>query len=122
MVLMDGTVLRLGGKHLDAEGYDLLGIMTGSEGLLGVVTEVTVRLLRKPETARALLLGFPTNEQAGDAVAAIIAAGIIPGGMEMMDRPAIHAAEDFVHAGYPRDVDEIGRASCRERVWQYVSI
>jgi glycolate oxidase len=107
MVLMDGTVLRLGGKHLDAEGYDLLGIMTGSEGLLGVVTEVTVRLLRKPETARALLLGFPTNEQAGDAVAAIIAAGIIPGGMEMMDRPAIHAAEDFVHAGYPRDVEAL---------------
>ena len=105
MVLMDGTILRLGGKHLDAEGYDLLGIMTGSEGLLGVVTEVTVRLLKKPETARALLLGFPTNEQAGDAVAAIIAHGIIPGGMEMMDKPAIHAAEDFVHAGYPRDVE-----------------
>src|SRR3546814_624130 len=107
MVLMDGTVLRLGGKHLDAGGYDLLGIMTGSEGLLGVITEVTVRLLRKPETARALLLGFATNEQAGDAVAAIIAAGIIPGGMEMMDRPAIHAAEDFVHAGYPRDVEAL---------------
>jgi glycolate oxidase len=107
MVLMDGTILRLGGKHLDAEGYDLLGIMTGSEGLLGVVTEVTVRLLRKPETARALLLGFPTNEQAGDAVAAIIAAGIIPGGMEMMDKPAINAAEDFVQAGYPRDVEAL---------------
>ncbi|MEO3431113.1 FAD-linked oxidase C-terminal domain-containing protein [Pelagibius sp. CAU 1746] len=107
MVLMDGTILRIGGRHLDAEGYDLLGIMTGSEGLLGVVTEVTVRLLKKPETARALLLGFPTNEQAGDAVAAIIAAGIIPGGMEMMDKPAIHAAEDFVHAGYPRDVEAL---------------
>jgi len=107
MVLMDGTVLRIGGKHLDAEGYDLLGLLTGSEGLLGVVTEVTVRLLKKPETARALLLGFPTAEQAGDAVAAIIAAGIIPGGMEMMDKPAIHAAEDFVHAGYPRDVDAL---------------
>jgi len=107
MVLMDGTVLRIGGKHLDAEGYDLLGLLTGSEGLLGVVTEVTVRLLKKPETARALLLGFPTAEQAGDAVAAIIAAGIIPGGMEMMDKPAIHAAEDFVHAGYPRDVEAL---------------
>ena len=107
MVLIDGTILRLGGKHLDAEGYDLLGLMTGSEGLLGVVTEVTVRLLKKPETARALLLGFPTNEQSGDAVAAIIAAGIIPGGMEMMDKPAIHAAEDFVHAGYPRDVEAL---------------
>lgn len=101
MVLMDGEVVRLGGKHLDAEGYDLLGLMTGSEGLLGVVTEVTVRILRKPENARALLIGFPTSEQAGQCVADIIGAGIIPGGMEMMDRPAIHAAEDFVHAGYP---------------------
>ena len=101
MVLMDGELVRLGGKHLDAEGYDLLGLMTGSEGLLGVVTEVTVRILRKPENARALLIGFPTSEQAGQCVADIIGAGIIPGGMEMMDRPAIHAAEDFVHAGYP---------------------
>src|SRR5690606_17310807 len=65
MVLMNGDVIRLGGKHLDAEGYDLLGLMTGSEGLLGVVTEVTVRILKKPETARALLIGFPSNEQAG---------------------------------------------------------
>lgn len=107
MVLIDGTVLRIGGKHLDAEGYDLLGLMTGSEGLLGVVTEVTVRLLKKPETARALLLGFSTSEAAGELVAAIIAAGIVPGGMEMMDRPAIHAAEDFVHAGYPLDVEAL---------------
>ena len=105
MVLPNGDVVRLGGKHLDAEAYDLLGLMTGSEGLLGVVTEVTVRILKKPETARALLIGFPTNEQAGDCVAAIIAAGIIPGGLEMMDRPAIHAAEDFCHAGYPLDVE-----------------
>ncbi len=107
MVLIDGTVLRVGGKHLDSEGYDLLGIMTGSEGLLGVVTEVTVRLLQKPETARALLLGFPSNEQAGDCVTSIIGAGIIAGGMEMMDKPAIHAAEDFVHAGYPLDVEAL---------------
>jgi len=107
MVLIDGTVLRLGGKHLDSEGYDLLGLMTGSEGLLGVVTEVTVRILRKPETARALLLGFQSSEAAGDCVAAIIGAGIIPAGMEMMDRPAIHAAEDFVQAGYPRDVEAL---------------
>ena len=107
IVLMDGTVLKVGGKHLDAEGYDLLGLMTGSEGLLGVITEVTVRLLRKPETARAVLLGFPTAEQAGDCVAAIIGARIIPGGMEMMDKPAIHAAEDFVHAGYPLDVEAL---------------
>lgn len=107
MVLIDGTVLRLGGKHLDADGYDLLGLMIGSEGLLGVVTEVTVRLLKKPETARAVLLGFPTSEQAGDCVAAIIGAGIIPGGMEMMDKPAIAAAEAFVHAGYPLDVEAL---------------
>jgi glycolate dehydrogenase FAD-linked subunit len=107
MVLINGEVLRLGGKQLDAEGYDLLGVMTGSEGLLGVVTEVTVRILRKPTTARALLMGFPGNESAGGCVAAIIAAGIIPGGMEMMDKPAIHAAEDFVHVGYPLDVEAL---------------
>src|SRR5437763_1819289 len=101
MVLVTGEVIRLGGKHLDNEGYDLLGVMTGSEGLLGVVTEVTVRILQKPETARAVLVGFPSNEDAGQCVADIISAGIIPGGMEMMDRPAIHAAEEFVHAGYP---------------------
>jgi glycolate oxidase len=105
MVLPNGDVVRLGGKHLDAEAYDLLGLMTGSEGLLGIVTEVTVRILKKPETARALLIGFPSNEQAGNCVAAIIGAGIIPGGLEMMDRPAIHAAEDFCHAGYPLDVE-----------------
>ena len=107
MVLINGDIVRLGGKHLDAEGYDLLGLMTGSEGLLGVVTEVTVRILRKPETARALLIGFPTSEEAGRCVAEIIADGIIPGGLEMMDRPAIHAAEDFVHAGYPLDVEAL---------------
>jgi len=107
MVLMDGEVIRLGGRHLDAGGYDLLGLVTGSEGLLGVVTEVTVRILRRPATARALLMGFPSSEAAGGCVAAVIAAGIVPGGMEMMDRPAIHAAEDFVHAGYPLDVDAL---------------
>ncbi|HUK58638.1 MAG TPA: FAD-linked oxidase C-terminal domain-containing protein [Stellaceae bacterium] len=107
LVMMDGTVVRLGGKHLDSEGYDLLGITVGSEGLLGVVTEVTVRVLRKPTAARAVLVGFPSSESAGACVAAIIGAGIIPGGMEMMDRPAIHAAEDFVHAGYPLDVEAL---------------
>src|SRR5437762_5801843 len=107
MVLMTGEVLRLGGKHLDAGGYDLIGIVTGSEGLLGVVTEVTVRLLKKPETARALLVGFPSAEDAGECVSRIIGAGIIPGGMEMMDRPAIHAVEEFVHAGYPLDVEAL---------------
>jgi len=107
MVLMNGDIVRLGGKHLDSDGYDLLGVMTGSEGLLGVVTEVTVRILKKPETLRAVLIGFPSSETGGDCVAAIIAAGIIPGGMEMMDKPAIHAAEEFVHAGYPLDVEAI---------------
>jgi len=107
MVLMDGEVIRLGGKHLDAEGYDLLGVMTGSEGLLGVVTEVTVRILPKPTAARALLVGFQTTEDAGNCVAAVIAAGIIPAGMEMMDRPAIHAAEAFVKAGYPLEVEAL---------------
>jgi glycolate oxidase len=107
MVLITGEVIRLGGKHLDSEGYDLLGLMTGSEGLLGVVTEVTVRLLRAPETARAVLVGFPTSEDGGRCVADIIGAGIIPGGMEMMDKPAIHAAEDYVHAGYPLDVEAL---------------
>lgn len=107
MVLMDGTVMRLGGKFLDSGGYDLLGIMNGSEGLLGVVTEVTVRILQRPEAARALLIGFPTSEQGGQCVADIIGAGIIPGGMEMMDAPAIRAAEDFVHAGYPLDVEAL---------------
>ena len=103
MVLMDGEVVRIGGKHLDSDAYDLLGVVTGSEGLLGVITEVTVRILQKPEVAKALLLGFPSNEAAGDCVAAIIADGIIPGGMEMMDTFAIQAAEEFVHAGYPLD-------------------
>ena len=107
MVLITGEVVRLGGKHLDSNGYDLLGLMTGSEGLLGVVTEVTVRILQKPETARALLVGFPSSEDAGKCVADVISAGIIPGGMEMMDKPAIHAAEDFVQAGYPLDVEAL---------------
>ena len=107
IVLITGEVIRIGGKHLDAGGYDLLGLINGSEGLLGVITEVTVRILKKPETARAMLIGFPTSEDAGACVSAIIAAGIIPGGMEMMDKPAIHAVEEFVHAGYPLDVEAL---------------
>ena len=103
LVMIDGEIIRLGGKHLDSKGYDILGILTGSEGLLGVVTEVTVRILRSPETARALLIGFPSSEQAGQCVSDTIGAGIIPGGREIMDGPAIQAAEDFVHAGYPVD-------------------
>jgi glycolate oxidase len=106
-VTIDGEVMRIGGKHLDAEGYDLLGIIVGSEGLLGVVTEVTVRILKSPETARALLIGFSSSEDGGQCVADVISAGIIAGGMEMMDKLAIHAAEEFVHAGYPLDVDAL---------------
>ena len=104
LVLMDGTVLRIGGKHMDAEGYDILGLLTGSEGLLGVITEVTVRVLPQPETARAVLTGFADDESAGQVVADIIAAGIIPAGLEMMDKFIIRATEDFCHAGYPLDV------------------
>jgi len=107
IVLMNGEVIRLGGRHLDAGGLDLLGVVVGSEGLLGVVTEVTVRVLPKPQTARAILIGFATVEGAGQCVAEVIAAGIIPAGMEMMDRPAIHAAEAFVEAGYPLDVEAL---------------
>ena len=107
MVLMTGEIVRIGGKHLDAGGYDLLGVITGSEGLLGVVTEITVRILKKPECARAVLVGFCSSEDAGECVSKIIGAGIIPAGMEMMDAPAIHAVEQFVHAGYPLDVEAL---------------
>ena len=107
LVTPDGEVLRIGGRHLDSGHYDLLGLTVGSEGLIGVVTEVTVRILRRPQTARALLIGFASIEEAGAAVAGVIAEGIIPAGMELMDRPAIHAAEDFVHAGYPLDVEAL---------------
>ena len=107
MVTMDGEVIRLGGKHFDASGYDLLGLMVGSEGLLGVVTEVTVRILPKPPGARALLIGFAATSDAADCVADIIGRGIIPGGMEMMDRLATEAAEAFVHAGYPLNAEAV---------------
>jgi len=104
MILMTGETVRLGGAALDGPAYDLLGLAVGSEGLLGVVTEVTVKLLPAPETARALLIGFASIEAAGQCVADIIGAGVIPSGMEMMDRNAVVAAEAFVHAGYPTDV------------------
>ena len=107
LVLMNGEAVRLGGRALDAAGLDLLGVVVGSEGLLGVVTEVTLRILPRPEMARAMLIGFPSVEQAGQCVGDVIAAGIIPAGMEMMDRLAIHAAEAFVNAGYPLDVEAI---------------
>jgi glycolate oxidase len=107
LVTIEGEVIRLGGRGLEPAGLDLLGLIVGSEGLLGVVTEVIVRLLPRPETARALLIGFPSVEGAGKCVADVIAAGIIPAGMEMMDRPAVHAAEAFVQVGYPLDVEAL---------------
>ncbi len=107
VVLFGGEVVQLGGKHLDSEAYDLMGLMTGSEGLLAVITEVTVRILQKPQTARGLLLGFPTVDNGADCVAAIIAQGIIPGGLEMMDKMAIIAADDFQACGYPRDCESL---------------
>ncbi len=103
MVLVDGTVVDVGGAHLDAAGLDLLGIIVGSEGQLGIVTEATLRILRSPESARPVLFGFPTSEEAGACVAAIIGAGILPVAIEFMDKPAIEICEAFAHAGYPLD-------------------
>ena len=105
MVLIDGTIIRFGGKNLDSEGYDLLGIVTGSEGLLGVITEITVKILKKPQAVRAVLIGFDTNDDAGNCVADIISAGIIPAGMEIMDKPLVIATDNFAKAGYPRNVE-----------------
>lgn len=105
LVMNDGTVVELGGDHLDAAGYDLLGLVCGSEGQLGIVTEATVRILRAAEGARPVLVGFSKVEDAGDCVAAIIAAGIIPVAIEYMDRNAILITEDFAKAGYPRDAE-----------------
>ncbi|MCV2876951.1 FAD-binding protein [Rhodobacteraceae bacterium XHP0102] len=101
MVMMDGTVVEIGGAHLDAGGLDLLGVICGSEGQLGVVTEATLRILRKPEGARPVLMGFDSNEVAGECVSAIIKAGVLPVAIEFMDRPCIEATEAFAKAGYP---------------------
>ncbi|GGO84858.1 glycolate oxidase subunit GlcD [Marinobacterium nitratireducens] len=103
MVTVEGERVQIGGEGLDSAGMDLLALMTGSEGLLGIVTEVRVKLLPTPERARVVMAGFDNVQTAGDAVGGIIAAGIIPGGLEMMDTHAIQAAEDFARAGYPRD-------------------
>jgi len=107
MLSVEGQPLTLGSEALDAPGFDLLALFTGSEGLLGVITEITVKLLPKPQIAKVLLAAFDSVEAAGRAVADIIAAGIIPGGLEMMDNLAIRAAEDFIHAGYPVDAEAI---------------
>ena len=101
MVLMDGTIMELGGAHLDAPGLDLLGVICGSEGQLGVVTEATLRILPKPEGARPVLIGFDSAEVAGTCVSDIIKAGVLPVAIEFMDRPCIIACEAFAHAGYP---------------------
>jgi glycolate oxidase len=104
---IDGELLTIGGSGLDGPGYDLLALLTGSEGMLGVIVEITVKLLPKPQHVQVLLAAFNRIEDAGTAVANIIAAGIIPAGLEMMDNNAIRAAEDFIHAGYPKEAAAI---------------
>jgi len=107
LLTMDGELVTLGAQAFDAPGYDLLAFINGSEGMLGVIVEITVKLLPVPERAQVILAAFDSIEKAGEAVAAIIGAGIIPAGLEMMDNPAIRAAEAFVHAGYPADAEAI---------------
>ncbi len=107
MLTMEGERLRLGGQALDGPGYDLLAVMHGSEGLLGIVTEVTLRLLPRPPTIQVLLAAFDSIPAAGEAVARIIGAGIVPAGLELMDNPSLRAAEDYVHAGYPTEAAAI---------------
>ncbi len=101
MVLMDGEIVEIGGAHMDAAGYDWLGVICGSEGQLGVVTEATLRILPKPEGARPVLIGYDSNETAGAVVSDIIKAGVLPVAIEFMDRPCIRACEAFAGAGYP---------------------
>ncbi|MCI5095221.1 MAG: FAD-binding protein, partial [Rhodobacteraceae bacterium] len=101
MVLMDGTIVDIGGAYLDAPGLDLLGVICGSEGQLGVVTEATLRILRQPEGARPVMIGFDSNEIAGECVSDIIKSGVLPVAIEFMDRPCIRACEAFAKAGYP---------------------
>ena len=107
IVTLEGERLSLGSSALDSAGFDLLALFTGSEGLLGVVVEVTVRLLPRPPVAKVLLASFDDVESAGRAVADLIGAGIVPAGLEMMDNLSIRAAEDFIHAGYPVDAAAI---------------
>ncbi len=107
MVTMDGEVIDVGGGFLDAPGYDLLGLIVGSEGQFGIITEATVRILAAAEGARPMMLGFSSSETAGACVSAIIGSGIIPVAIEFMDRPAIHVCEAFAKAGYPLDVEAL---------------
>ena len=124
ILTVEGEALTIGSQGLDSPGYDLMALFTGSEGLLGIVTEITVRLLPLPEAAQVVMAGFESVDAAGDAVGAVISAGIIPAGLEMMDRLAIQAAEDFAQAGYPRDAAAILLCEVdgtREEVDQHVS-
>jgi len=105
MVMMDGTICRFGGKSLDQEGYDLMGLICGSEGLLGVLTEVTVKILKKPQVVKAALIGFPSIKEGADAASEIISSGIVPAGMEIMDKALIEATDNFSKAGYPREAE-----------------
>lgn len=107
VLTIQGDIITIGADALDSPGFDLLALMTGSEGMLGIITEITVRLLPQPDVARVIMASFDDVEKAGNAVAGIIACGIIPGGLEMMDNPAIRAAEDFIHAGYPTNARAI---------------
>jgi len=106
-ITIEGDAIALGSEALDAPGYDLLALVTGSEGLLAITLEVTVKLLPKPEAAQVVMASFPDVESAGEAVAAVIGAGIVPAGLEMMDRMATRAVEDFVHAGYDLEAEAI---------------
>jgi glycolate oxidase len=107
VLTIEGELITLGSDALDSPGFDLLALFTGSEGMLGVVVEVTVKLLPKPQSVKVLMASFDDVERAGGAVAKIIGAGVIPGGLEMMDNLAIRAAEDFIHADYPVDAEAI---------------
>ena len=107
LVAPDGEVVKLGGGHLDTPGYDWLGLICGSEGQLGIITEATLRILRAGEGARAMLVGFRATDVAAAAVADIIGSGIIPVALEFMDKPCIRACEDFAHAGYPLDAEAL---------------
>jgi len=106
-VLADGSVIEVGDDCLDRPGFDLLALLHGSEGMLAIVTEITVKLLPSPDVAKVMLVSFDDLQTAGRAVASVIAAGVIPAGLEMMDKLAIQAAEDFIHAGYPRDAEAL---------------
>jgi len=127
--MLDGTVLDIGGEHLDAPGYDLLGLVCGSEGQIGIITEAVVRILPKPEGARPVLFGFETAESAGECVASIIAAGLVPVAMEFMDKLAIEICEAFAKAGYPMDVAALliievegSEAEMREQLGKIIEI